>query len=364
MKSLLFKLTMFIVGAYLSFGACGLLGPEDKEKDPVAELEPGSRNYTWTVDSVYSAPGGWMNTIWGSSPDNVWIASSGGFEKLWHYNGSEWTPYPYREGLNGFTGDFYSIFGFEEDNVWMGGQGPGGRSIWHYDGRDWKLFYTYKPNGKGEATILDIWGCTSSNLHAVGTVPTGQSNPTYQGFILHYDGRQWREELMTDFGMQFQRIRENEEQIYLSGSGPYSTQLISDSVSIYKLNDNHLDTMYSKNRNEAGSVSLNKFGGKVYFVAENEVLDTSFISNLPFTLTEDVYGVDGRHGKDMFITTEKGVSHFNGENVEYLLALESRNAVVFRTFIMEKDVFFLVNDYDAGTNVIYHGTLNEEEEEE
>jgi hypothetical protein len=122
--------------------------------------------------------------------------------------------------------------------------------------------------------------------------------------------------------------------------------------------------MYSKNRNEAGSVSLNKFGGKVYFVAENEVLDTSFISNLPFTLTEDVYGVDGRHGKDMFITTEKGVLHFNGENVEYLLALESRNAVVFRTFIMEKDVFFLVNDYDAGTNVIYHGTLNEEEEEE
>ncbi len=349
---------MFIVGAYLWFGACGLLGLEDKEKDPVVELEPGSRNYTWSVDSVYSAPGGWMNTIWGSSPDNVCIASSGGFDKLWHYDGIEWAPYPYREGPTGFSGDFYSIFGFGQDDVWMGGKRPGGNSIWHYNGRDWKLFYIYQPDGKGEATVLDIWGCTSSNLYAVGTVPTGQSNPTYQGFILHYDGRQWREVLMTDFGMQFQRIRENEEQIYLSGSGPYSTQLISDSVSIYRLNDNILTTLYSKSLSEAGVVNLNNFDGKIYLVVDNEITDINFNSVLPFSISGEIYSVHGRHEKDMFIATDSGVLHYNGEDTQLLFD----DIVQPNSLLLENDVFFFANDYKAGTNLIYHGTLNKEKE--
>ena len=52
-----------------------------------------------------------------------------------------------------------------------------------------------------------------------------------------------------------------------------------------------------------------------------------------------------------------------GEDTEYLLTLESSSSVVFRTFIMGNDVFFLVNDNSTGTNLIYHGILPKEQEE-
>lgn len=297
-----------------------------------------------------------MNTIWGSSPDDVWIASSGGFDKLWHYDGKEWSPWPYREGSNSFTGDFYSIFGFARDDVWM--VGSGGR-IYHYDGNKWSLFYTHSIEGMGKPIFLNIWGTSPSDIYAVGTVSTGQESPSYKGLILHYNGNHWKELLVTDFGMQFQRIRKHKGGIYLSGSGPYSYQTISDSVSLYKLSNNSLKVLYSKSRKEASSVSLNKFGNKVYFVIENKVTDKDFNSILPFTLSEDVYHVNGRHEKDMFITSEAGVVHYNGEDIQLLV----NDVVQPRTVLFEKDVFFFANDYEARTNLIYHGTLTKEEEE-
>tara|TARA_Y100001935_G_scaffold174028_1_gene143777 strand:- start:326 stop:1399 length:1074 start_codon:yes stop_codon:yes gene_type:complete len=340
---------------------CGILGP-DKENP----LEPGRRDYTWAVDTVGNDPDmwvGWGNTIWGSAPNDVWLGLSGGHYNLWHYDGESWTPWPYREGPNGFTGDFNTIYGFAQNDVWMGGKGPGGRGIWHFDGTEWKLAHTYQPEGMGEPNVIDMWGSSSSDIYTVGTVPTGQGNPSYKGFILHYNGSTWEEVLMTDFGMQFQQIRENKKGTYIHGGGPYSTQLLPDSASIYKLNNNHLEELYSKSSRDAGTPRLNKISNKIYFVLENEVTDTDFNGILPFKISEDVYDVNGRHAKDLFITTEYGVLHYNGEDTEYLLTLESSSSVVFRTFIMGNDVFFLVNDNSTGTNLIYHGILPKEQEE-
>ena len=339
----------FFIALLTLFSACGLLSSDDKEP-----LEPGPRNYEWTVDSVYSAPGGWMNTIWGASPDNVWIGSGGGAEKLWHYDGEEWSPYPDR-----FVGDFHSIYGFAQDDVWMGG---GDGEIFHYDGESWELFYKFEKQGYNISRVKDIWGSSSSDLYAIGNA-LENGEPPYTGFILHYNGETWGELLLTNFGIQFQRIRKDKKGIYIYGSGPYSTQTISDSISFYKVNNNKLRELYSKSRSEAGSPSINKIGDEIYFVLENKITNTNFNSMLPFAIHENIYDVNGRHVKDLFITTENGIMHYNGENTEYLLELESENAVVFRTLIMEKDIFFLVNDYEAGTNLIYHGTLTENEEE-
>lgn len=348
----------FFIALLTFFSACGLLSSDDKEP-----LEPGPRNYEWTVDSVYSAPGGWMNTIWGSSPDDVWIASSGGFDKLWHYNGKEWSPWPYREGPNGFSGDFYSIYGFSQDDVWMGG---GNGELWHYDGSKWQLSHTYRPEGMGGPNILDIWGTSSSDLYAVGAVSpgSGQESP-YKGFILHYNGNQWKELLLTDFGMQFQRIRKHKGGIYLFGFGPYSTQTLSDTVSFYKFNNQNLSEIYSEHVSVTDSPGLNEFGNKIYAVVENdvkEVQNMSFSNILSFDERE-VFGVNGRHGKDMFILSTNVVMHYNGEDTQDLFQLDSQNATFWRGLIFENDVFFIARDYEAGTNLIYHGTLTKGEEE-
>ncbi|SMO62005.1 hypothetical protein SAMN06265219_10698 [Gracilimonas mengyeensis] len=345
---------LIIFIALLSFfSSCEILGiDEDNES-----LDPGPRNYEWTVDSVGGAPDmwvGWANTIWGSAPNDVWIGLSGGYYNLWHYDGETWSPWPYREGPDGFTGSFYSIYGFAQDDVWMGG---GDGELWHFDGSTWKLFYTYNPEGLGGPNIFDIWGTSPSDIYAVGTVSTGLDNPSYKGFILHYDGRRWRELLVTDFGMQFNRIRKENRGIYLSGSGPYSYQTISDSVSLYILNNKSLNVLYSKSRKEASSVNLNKFGNRIYFVIENEVTDKYFNSILPFTLSEDVYHVNGRHEKDMFITSEDGIAHYNGEDIQLLV----NDVVQPSAVLFEKDVFFFANDYVEGTNLIYHGTLTKKD---
>lgn len=346
-------LSIFLIIAVVAgFSSCGILSSEDPP-----ELEPGPRNYSWTVDSVYSAPGGWMNTIWGSSPDDVWIGSSGGYEKLWHFNGHEWAPYSPR-----FVGDFYSIYGFAQDDIWMGG---GDGEIWHFDGQEWGLFYTYHPDGMGGPNIYDIWGTSSSDIYAVGSVPPGQKGP-YNGFILHYNGNQWQELILTDFGMQFQRIRKNNEGIYLYGFGPYSTQATSDTVSFYKFNKKNLFEIYSMPVNVTGSPGINTFGDKLYAVVENEVMEvhnTNFKSILSFDERE-IFGVNGRHAKDIFILSSNVVMHYNGVDTRDLFQLDSQNATLWSSLVFENDVFFLVNDYDAGTNLIYHGTLSEHEPEE
>ncbi len=331
------------------------MGPDSKEP----ELEPGRRDYTWTVDSVYSAPGGWMNTIWGSSPNDVWIGSVGGYDKLWHFDGTKWTSWPYREGSNGFVGDFYSIYGFAQDNVWMGSNEG---KIFHFDGQEWKLFQTYKKEGYYISSIRDIWGDSVSEIYAVGIAIENESPEEYRSFLLYYDGSEWVESVTTDFWMQFQRVRKKDD-IYIYGFGLLSGQPNLYDVSYYKYKKNKLIEIYSKRESEAKFPNVNEFGDKVYFVIENDVTNTEFKSILPFSITEDVYGVNGRHEHDMFITTEYGVLHYNGEDTEDLFRLEHKNAIVFRSLILENDVFFLVNDYEAGTNLIYHGILPKEQRE-
>jgi hypothetical protein len=64
----------------------------DTTEPPVDNIQPGKRNYVWGIDSI-SAPGfPYLQSIWGSSPTDVWGA---GFSEdlndcLWHYDGKSW----------------------------------------------------------------------------------------------------------------------------------------------------------------------------------------------------------------------------------------------------------------------------------
>ncbi|MCF8259827.1 MAG: hypothetical protein K9J12_03575, partial [Melioribacteraceae bacterium] len=65
--------------------------------DPIIEdnTKPGRRDYEWTLDTLYS-PNNWLSSIWGASPNSVWLAGAGGitnYDRLWYFNGETWAPY-------------------------------------------------------------------------------------------------------------------------------------------------------------------------------------------------------------------------------------------------------------------------------
>ncbi|SMO61997.1 hypothetical protein [Gracilimonas mengyeensis] len=300
-------------------------------------------------------------TNWGASPNDVWIGSAGGFDKLWYYDGANWAPYPYREGPSGFSGDFYSIFGFAKDDVWMGG---GDGEIFHYNGERWELFYRFEKQGYNITLVSDIWGTATSDIYAVGNAIENETS-SYKGFLLHYDGEKWEELLVTDFGAQFQRVRKGKEGLIIRGShradGEPST------LSFFKYSDHQFKTLLSETAGEVETLWMNNVGEDIYYIVGNELKqrrNRAFKTFLSTTENSTPIGINGRHEKDLFIVTENGVTHYNGQDYYTLVNLENEVSYVFRELVFERDIFFLVNDYGAGTNLIYHGTLTEEEQGE
>ncbi len=293
---------------------------------------------------------------WGSSPDDVWIASGGGAEKLWHFDGKEWAPYSSR-----FVGDFFSIFGFALNDVWMGGNDG---EIFHYDGESWELFYQFEKQGYNISRVKDIWGASPSDIYAVGNAIENETS-TYKGFILHYDGSQWKELLVSDFDVQFQRLCEGKEGVIIRGSNRVDGS--PRTLSFFKYSNHEFKETLSKTTEEVETLWMNCVGNEIYYVVGNDIQKQSngkFKTIISIASEETPIGINGRHQKDLFIVTENGVTHYNGENFYNLFSLNSENASIFRELVFKEDIFFLVNDYEAGTNLIYHGTLTENEQAE
>lgn len=110
-------------------------------------------------------------SIWGSSSSDI-FASTYWSERVYHYNGIGW-------GMMDYPGttriaDFWGSSGSD-----VYGVGPGW--IMHYDGSIWEeeLEVDYYANG--------IWGSSADNIFAVG----GYQNTG--SIILHYDGSGWEE---------------------------------------------------------------------------------------------------------------------------------------------------------------------------
>lgn len=349
MKSLLFILTIVFVGAYLSFGACGLLGPEDKEKGPVVELEPGSRNYSWSVDTLSSPPGGFVYSIWGSSENDVWAALGTGINTLWHFNGQSWKPWPTR-----VSPALYSIFGTAQNNVWMGGNDG---EMYHFDGFIWARSYKYSPPGYGYVYFADIYGTSPTDIYAIGgAVPQGNSYEV--GFILHYDGERWKEVLLTQNTLSVHRILiQDDAKLILSRKQRRDG---NDSLFVYRLENTSLVPVLSSTKSESRAIGIWKIDETIYSytgVTISKFDGTTFEEFLKVPEAGEIIRIDGRHEKDLFIHNWTTTYHFNGEDVVPLLQELPRN--VFRSQLYEDRVFFVVRDFIQGFNVVYHGKLNE-----
>jgi len=147
------------------------------------------RTYTWTIDTL-AYPGSFqtaMRDIWGSSPNNVYVVGhndQGGLGKMFRFNGQEWKPVDLPFGAFGLS----AIYGFGANNIYAVGQriysNPNrppnfldSSLIIHFDGRQWREQRVQ--NGR---YLRTIWGSSPSELWAGGRTTT----------VFQYDGTTWK----------------------------------------------------------------------------------------------------------------------------------------------------------------------------
>jgi hypothetical protein len=313
---------------------------------PVDNLQPGGRDYVWTVDTLLGQRYPFTG-IWGSSPNDVWICGEGGIDNdgLQHFDGEKWTPF---KGLS--TGP-KCIFGFSSNNIWIGGTDG---AILHYDGNLWKKVFTYTREGQYIVEIVDIWGQSINDLYAVGYYIDKNSNRF--GFILHFNGNTWKEEFFGPSNILFLKVRKEDNEVFLLAT---KSSNISDSIFIYNYSNQNLKEMYSKARNQI--LNFNNINRDIYFLIENKLYDfNSTNTNLNETITIptnfSAFDIYGKNEKDIFLTLTDGIAHYNGENVEYLYQFPSYQLLT-RGIIFETEVFFVVADFVNVNLLMLRGIL-------
>ena len=336
-------LPVLLAGLMLASLAAGCLLNAGSDK----ELQPGTRDYTWSVDTLDNGPG-YISDLWGASPDDIWAVASGGFHHLWHYDGQRWSSTPDTAQV---VNSAECIFGLSADDIWAGGNDG---EIFHYNGERWTEYYSYKPDSVYDVVITSIDGNTASNLFAAGVVfPNSESEPFAKGLLLHFDGNNWKKVLVTDFGVQFQRIRVKNnffiQGVKLHRESSEKTKTLY--LLKYTSSSNNLLIVKKGLLKNLKRLKLNNIGNSISLIYKDSLyIKDNFIYKLN---NNEIYDAFGRSRKDVFMTDDKKLFHYNGTNIEKLLDLDSG---VWRTLIFKNKIIF--NIHHDGENYIYRGIKN------
>jgi len=163
-------------------------GPEPL-KDP--------RTYTWTIDTL-AYPGSFqtaMRDIWGSSPNDVYVIGHNflNYGLMWHFDGLRWTDVKLSTMQGGAIAgaiDLSAIYGFAANDIWAVGEhifsNPNpppnlldSSLIIHYDGVQWREQIV-----RPRRALWSISGSSPTDLWACGT----------DGTLYHYDRTEWEED--------------------------------------------------------------------------------------------------------------------------------------------------------------------------
>ena len=120
--------------------------------EPVDELKPGRRDYVWSVDTL-DTQANRIQSIWGSSPDDVWACGPGGltaYDGLWHFDGNVWQPYQ-----QALPTSPECIYGIDQNNIWIGGSDG---KIFRFNGTLWNQVNSILRADTSGNWINDIWG--------------------------------------------------------------------------------------------------------------------------------------------------------------------------------------------------------------
>lgn len=327
----------------------------DCKKDIVNpdDIKLGSRNYTWTVDTIY-APYNLFGDITGTSPTDLWTANSGDADKIfYHFDGVKWNTDLIPRSLSPS-----SIYSLSSTNVWSGGDRG---KIWHWDGSKWSEKYAHVIPGytEGTANIIfeDIYAPSETDIYAIGQY---YNDSTRWGLIVHFNGTSWQQINIPKIRTAFAKIRKDTNgKMYLWGVT--NEQFTESTYQFYEFDGVTLTQIKSGTQANDQLGTILELGNKIYFIIGYDFFkyeNSKFIKiGRLSALSQFINAGIGRSVKDIFIGLLDGIAHYNGENTEYLIRFPVRVAITgFQIF--EKDIFVIGWD-QKGNNLIYHGKLNE-----
>jgi hypothetical protein len=201
---------------------------------PIDDVPGGKREYVWSIDSVdYGNLPGLiqLESIWGSSPTDVWGANGDAPDVrdcLWHYDGEKWSRATAGTPITEPTGNkvVYSVWGSAQNNVWAFGrkidQGILSAFMMHFNGRQW-VDATPANVAALNINLYCVYGAAANDLWVGG----------YE-YALHYDGSNWNTYKVSD-SIIVGSISGNGKYLYLTTYSPWNN---NDLRSIYLLRNN------------------------------------------------------------------------------------------------------------------------------
>ena len=178
----------------------------------------------------------------------------------------------------------------------ISGRGGGGGRLYHYDGKTWSLSYSYTIKGMGEPTIKDIWGISPSNIYVTGVALPDKGLP-YKSFLLYYNGKQWKEVFVTDFGVQFLRVRSDRSGVYLGGR--IVDQGAPDTLVFYRYRGDRLKELLATTK----EIQMNTINGSLFFLVNDTLYHSPpdiLRDGIPLPTQNVVYDLNGRSVNDLF----------------------------------------------------------------
>ena len=315
--------------------------------EPIDELKPGRRDYTWTVDTLF-LPFNPFTDITGTSSTDLWVCSPGDADKIfYHYDGISW--------ISDLTARTFSPLAISSNNrsdVWSCGlQGK----IWGFDGVIWNQKYKDPSNYIDLISILNV---SNNNKYFVGQMYL--VNNDYSGIIYKYDGNVFKNISISLVRTAFANIQMQQDgKIFLWG---VSNESVGESrYQFYELTGENLKEIYSGSQStNAEYGSLLQLGSETYFIIGYDFftyIGSGFQKIGRLTDSPKFRNIGaGRNQKDIFLFMTDGIMHYNGEDAVYLYQTIYKS-FVSKGILFEKDVFFLGRDTN-GNNLIFHGKLN------
>jgi len=344
MKNILLLLCIaFII---LGFGSC-------KEDNPV-EPEAGKRDYTWTADTINTYMD-FIDRVGGASINSLWgVGSSGNGNTVRKYDGTAWpvvTTFTFIENV-------FALGCVSDNNIWAAGYDG---YIWRYTG-EWEQKLKYTETGVKGFLFLDFCPNRSDDIYLSGVAYYDDSRN--RGIIMRYNGYSWKKVYHSSENSYYSRICK--DAAYPDDYFIYSLKLSqilgqSDTTTYLKYDGNKMETIYSSPYFNNGCSLIRSIGGRVYFGMKDGIYrydNNKFIRYITMPDGDyDWYMPFGRNEKDIFISGQYGIWHYNGTDTEKIMIFNEQNTFIDAA-AFEKDIFILVTP-DFKKVIIYHGTLKE-----
>jgi len=353
MHKFLIVLAIIILGINLSCDKA----PNESNYN-VSYIEPGRRDYQWTVDTI----GGEflsLSCIWGDSSDNIWIGGSMGDNgrSLWFYNDSVWKavglPNVYQS----------SIFGFGRNFVLLGDLN---KNVWTFNGSNWSKTALPIPDSLRTHCFLDINdfnGMNKDNIWAVGTLGNNNTSAEY-GVIYHFDGIKWELKKITNKpNVHFYRIypADNGEKFFIHVL-KRNKITYNDTTAIYVFDGSNLKEIFQSPCTTYESSLISKIGNDLYFTSNRKIYRYLNGNINEYKTIEDYNNgafISGRSEKDIFLWMWDGLAHFNGNDVQYIFKLKNPIHVIDNVLIFEKEIFFFAKEESTGNFYFAKGELKD-----